>query len=53
MAADRAFFVTPEGLARLQSIDEQSVEGAYVRLGAVDDDVRQRLADPARTLRGE
>jgi ABC-type lipoprotein release transport system permease subunit len=42
---DRVFFVTPEGLGRLQSIDEQSVDGAYVRLGAVDDRVRERLAD--------
>ena len=42
---DMAFFVTPEGLSRLQITDEPAVDGAYVRLGDVDDGVRQRLAD--------
>jgi ABC-type lipoprotein release transport system permease subunit len=41
---DQEFFVTPEGLARLQSIDEQGIDGGYVRLGSADAGVRQRLA---------
>jgi hypothetical protein len=42
---DKIFFVTPDGLARLQLFGEASVENAYVRLGDVDDTVRSRLAD--------
>ena len=42
---DRAFFVTPEGLGRLQITDEPAIDGAYVRLGDVDDGVRERLAE--------
>jgi ABC-type lipoprotein release transport system permease subunit len=41
---EETFFATPEGVARLQSIDELSVQNAYVRLGDVGDDVRERLA---------
>ena len=49
---DMMFFVTPEGLNRMQPAGAHSMDGAYVRLGDVDDDVRERLLDlgwtPAR-----
>lgn len=42
---EQTFFLTPDGLDRLQPADEQTLANAYVRLGSVDDEVRQRLAD--------
>jgi hypothetical protein len=41
---DQEFFVTPDGLARIQPVDESTTEGAFLRLGDAPDDVRQRLA---------
>lgn len=42
---DQVFFVSSDGLARLQVAEDLSVNAAYVRLGEVDDATRQRLLD--------
>jgi hypothetical protein len=42
---DQEFYVTSEGLARIQPAEQQTIEGAFLRLGDAGASTRQRLAE--------